>query len=134
MRFSPLFLSFVSSVSVVVAVVVSYAWISQILTVKATVEGGNLFLVPPLHALITTYHSSHNPFFSPVQSYVVTSPLSLLSGCIVNMGACLSSAGGIEISEQDKALHRQAEKELKAAQDKMVRTHDRLHLQDTHPH
>ncbi len=32
------------------------------------------------------------------------------------MGACISS-GGVEVTEADKALHRQAEKELKEVSD-----------------
>ncbi|KAK7461375.1 hypothetical protein VKT23_008552 [Stygiomarasmius scandens] len=36
------------------------------------------------------------------------------------MGACLSSGGGIEVTEHDKALHRQAEKELREAKAKMA--------------
>lgn len=35
------------------------------------------------------------------------------------MGACMSS-GGVEVSDQDKALHRQAERELKDAKAKMA--------------
>ncbi|THU83244.1 guanine nucleotide binding protein, alpha subunit [Dendrothele bispora CBS 962.96] len=36
------------------------------------------------------------------------------------MGACVSSGGGIEVTEQDKALHRAAEKELREAKAKMA--------------
>jgi guanine nucleotide-binding protein subunit alpha, other len=36
------------------------------------------------------------------------------------MGACLSSAGGVDISEHDRALHRQAEKELRDHKAKMA--------------
>jgi len=36
------------------------------------------------------------------------------------MGACMSTAGGVEVSEKDKALHRQAEKEIKDAKAKLA--------------
>ncbi|KAJ3791934.1 hypothetical protein GGU11DRAFT_812635 [Lentinula aff. detonsa] len=36
------------------------------------------------------------------------------------MGACLSSGGGIEVSDADKALHRQAEKELREHKAKLA--------------
>ncbi|KAF5335221.1 hypothetical protein D9758_014765 [Tetrapyrgos nigripes] len=36
------------------------------------------------------------------------------------MGACLSSGGGVEVTEHDKALHRAAEKELREAKAKMA--------------
>ncbi|TRM62816.1 heterotrimeric G protein alpha subunit 4 [Schizophyllum amplum] len=35
------------------------------------------------------------------------------------MGACISSSGGIEVSDADKALHREAEKQLKEAKVKL---------------
>ncbi|KAL1667944.1 heterotrimeric G protein alpha subunit 4 [Schizophyllum commune] len=35
------------------------------------------------------------------------------------MGVCISSSGGVEVSERDKALHREAEKQLKEAKVKM---------------
>ncbi|KAL0578375.1 hypothetical protein V5O48_003627 [Marasmius crinis-equi] len=36
------------------------------------------------------------------------------------MGACMSSGGGADVTEQDKVLHRQAEKELREAKAKMA--------------
>ncbi|KAJ7452662.1 heterotrimeric G protein alpha subunit 4 [Mycena latifolia] len=36
------------------------------------------------------------------------------------MGACMSSAGGAEVSERDRVLHRQAEKSLKEAKAKLA--------------
>ncbi|KAF9009128.1 heterotrimeric G-protein alpha subunit, GPA2-like protein [Hymenopellis radicata] len=36
------------------------------------------------------------------------------------MGACISSAGGVEVTEHDKHLHKQAEKELKEAKARLA--------------
>ncbi len=36
------------------------------------------------------------------------------------MGACISSGGGVEVTEHDKHLHKQAEKELKEVSSVLV--------------
>lgn len=41
------------------------------------------------------------------------------------MGSCMSSPGGLEVSEMDKALHREAEKQLREVRASLSYTNGR---------